>query len=51
MHQVGFEAIIPVFEWPTTFHALDRATTVTGSFHYFNQINYRVKLEFHHYFA
>jgi hypothetical protein len=31
MPQVGFEPMIPVFEQAKTVHALDRATTVTGT--------------------
>jgi hypothetical protein len=31
MHQVSFEPTIPVFERTKTVHALDRASTVTGS--------------------
>jgi hypothetical protein len=30
MSLVGFEPTIPVFERAKTFHALDRAATVTG---------------------
>jgi hypothetical protein len=32
MSLVGFEPTIPVFERAKTFHALDRAATVTGHF-------------------
>jgi hypothetical protein len=30
MSEVGFEPMIPAFEWAKTFHALDRAATVIG---------------------
>jgi hypothetical protein len=30
MPQVGFEPMIPVFEWGKTFHALDCVATVIG---------------------
>jgi hypothetical protein len=30
MPQVGFEPMIPVFEWAKAVHALDRAATVSG---------------------
>jgi hypothetical protein len=32
MPQVGFESTIPVFERAKTFHALDLAATVIGSY-------------------
>jgi hypothetical protein len=32
MTRVGFEPMIPVFERVKTFHALDRAATVIGTF-------------------
>jgi hypothetical protein len=31
MPLAGFEPTIPVFKRPKTFHALDRAATVTGT--------------------
>jgi hypothetical protein len=31
MPLMGFEAMIPVFKQAKTFHALDRAATVTGT--------------------
>jgi hypothetical protein len=32
MPLAGFEPTIPVFMWEKTFHALDRAATVTGPY-------------------
>jgi hypothetical protein len=32
MHLTGFEPTIPAFKRAKTFHALDRAATVTGRF-------------------
>jgi hypothetical protein len=34
MPLVGLEPTIPVFKWANTFHALDRAATVTGVYLY-----------------
>jgi hypothetical protein len=34
MTQLGFEPMIPVFERAQTVHALDRAATVMGEYHY-----------------
>jgi hypothetical protein len=31
MPQMGLEAMIPVFEWVKTVHALDSAATVIGA--------------------
>jgi hypothetical protein len=40
MHLVGFEPTTPVFERAKTVHALDRATTVSGSFS-FSLVRYK----------
>jgi hypothetical protein len=38
---VGFETMIPVFEWPKTVHASDCLATGTGNWHTW-------KVKFHH---
>jgi hypothetical protein len=40
MPQAGFEPTIPVFKRAKTFHALDRAATVTGEE---KQYNYHIQ--------
>jgi hypothetical protein len=37
MPLAGFEPMIPVFKRAKTFHALDRAATVTGAIPYYTQ--------------
>jgi hypothetical protein len=39
MHGVGFEPMIPVFEWAKTVHALDRAATVIGTTSFYFPLN------------
>jgi hypothetical protein len=41
MPRVGFEPIIPVFEWAMTVHTLDCAATVTGSSVYIHNDKYK----------
>jgi hypothetical protein len=36
MPLAGFEPTIPVFKRAKTFHALDRAATVTGMYHVYS---------------
>jgi hypothetical protein len=40
MPWVGFEPMMPAFEWAKTVHALDRAATVIGSINYIARYNY-----------
>jgi hypothetical protein len=42
MPLAGFEPTIPVFKWAKTFHALDRAATVTVSRFYQRRLNARM---------
>jgi hypothetical protein len=42
MRRVGFEPMIPVFEWVKTIHALDRAATVIGNIQYLICNNTRI---------
>jgi hypothetical protein len=39
MPLAGFEPTIPVFKWAKTFHALDRAATVTGLTPLYQSVN------------
>jgi hypothetical protein len=41
MPRVGFETTIPTFELEKTFHALDRAGTVIGTYNHYTQIKYK----------
>jgi hypothetical protein len=39
MPRVGFEPMIPVFEWAKTVHALDRAANMIGTLQKMNKGN------------
>jgi hypothetical protein len=44
MPLAGFKLTIPVFKRAKTFHALDRAATVTGNLSYYNRFKNRSDL-------